>query len=395
MSMPPNASQDGQVAIFSQGFRPFFFGAAIWSVTAIGIWIVMLITGAALPSRFDPLTWHIHEMLFGFVMAAIAGFLLTAIPNWTKRLPISGAPLAGLASLWLAGRLACLFSVLMPVWLAIVADLAFPAVLVAVAAREIVAGRNWRNLAMLAPVSLLGVANLLMHLEANAIAVPQALGWRLALAAVVALISLIGGRIIPSFSRNWLVKENAKILPAPVGLLDKAALGALFAGLFGWAAFPDSQVIACLVLLGAALNVCRLYRWRGVSTAKEPLLLILHIGYGWTIVGGVLLGLSVLTRWVPETAAVHALTVGAIGTMILAVMSRATRGHTGRPLTADAPTRLIYALVTLAALVRISAAFSANWAMTLLYTSAGLWCAAFAIFAVAYAPLLLMSRSNK
>src|SRR5665213_3022361 len=107
----------GEFALFAQGFRPFFFGAAVWSVTAIGIWMIMLTTGAALPSRFDPLTWHIHEMLFGFVMAAIAGFLLTAIPNWTKRLPISGAPLAGLAGLWLAGRVACLLSALMPIWL--------------------------------------------------------------------------------------------------------------------------------------------------------------------------------------------------------------------------------------------------------------------------------------
>ena len=355
----------------------------------------MLTTGAALPSRFDPLTWHMHEMLFGFVMAAIAGFLLTAIPNWTKRLPISGRPLAGLAGLWLAGRLACLFSLLMPVWLGIATDLAFPVALAAVAAREIVAGRNWRNLIILTPVTILGISNLLMHLEANGILAGQGLGWRLALAAVVALISLIGGRIIPSFSRNWLVKEKATVLPAPVGWPDKAALVSLLTGLTGWAVLPGSQAIACLVLLGSALNLWRLYRWRGASTAKEPLLLILHIGYGWTIIGTALLGLSVLTSWVPTTAAVHALTVGAIGTMILAVMSRATRGHTGRPLTADTATRLIYVLVTLGALVRVSAAFCTDWATVLLYVSAGLWCGAFAIFAAAYAPMLLMSRSVK
>ncbi len=382
-------------AIFSQGFRPFFFGAAVWSVIAIGIRIAVLTTGTALPSRFDPLTWHMHEMLFGFVMAAIAGFLLTAIPNWTKRLPISGWPLAGLAGLWLAGRLACLFSLLMPVWLGIATDLSFPVVLAAVAAREIVAGRNWRNLIILTPVTILGISNLLMHLEANGIVAGQGLGWRLALAAVVALISLIGGRIIPSFSRNWLVKEKAAVLPAPVGWPDKAALVSLLTGLAGWAVLPESQAIAWLVLLGAALNLWRLYRWRGASTAKEPLLLILHIGYGWTIIGTTLLGLSVLTSWVPTTAAVHALTVGAIGTMILAVMSRATRGHTGRPLTADTATRLVYVLVTLGALVRVSAAFSTDWATVLVYVSAGLWCGAFAVFAGAYAPMLLMSRSAK
>src|SRR5580698_3601759 len=129
-------------AVLTQGFRPFFLAASIWSIAALAIWIVMLTTGDTLPSRFDPLDWHIHEMMFGFVMAAIAGFLLTAIPNWTRRLPIHGRPLALLAGLWLLGRLVCLISALVPSWLAVAADLAFPTVLVAVAAREIVAGRN-------------------------------------------------------------------------------------------------------------------------------------------------------------------------------------------------------------------------------------------------------------
>ena len=141
----------------------------------------MLTTGAALPSRFDPLTWHIHEMLFGFVMAAIAGFLLTAIPNWTRRLPVSGVPLAVLAGLWLLGRIVCLVSALIPAWIAAAADLSFPVVLVGVVAREIIAGRNWRNLPMVAPVSVLGVANLLMHLEAEDVGIPSGLGWRLGL----------------------------------------------------------------------------------------------------------------------------------------------------------------------------------------------------------------------
>lgn len=390
-----SSTSASRLAIFSQGFRPFFFGAAIWAVMAIAIWIAMLRTGMTLPSRFDSLTWHMHEMLFGFVMAAIAGFLLTAIPNWTKRLPISGAPLAGLAGLWLAGRVACLLSALMPIWLAVGLDLAFPAALVAAAAREIVAGRNWRNLVILTPVTILGIADLLMHLEANGVSIATGLGWRLALVAVVALISLIGGRIIPSFSRNWLVKENATVLPAPAGLPDKAALVTLIASLLGWVAFPHSRLIACFILFGAALNLWRLYRWRGISTAKEPLLLILHVGYAWVIIGATLLGLSVLTSSIPETAAIHALTVGAIATMILAVMSRATRGHTGRPLTADSPTRLIYGLITLGALARLWAAFGTDWTMSLLYASAALWSAAFATFAIAYAPMLLLSRDGK
>jgi len=201
-----------------------------------------------------------------------------------------------------------------------------------------------------------------------------------------------GAGQIPSFSRNWLLKQHATVLPAPVGNPDKIALFTLIVALLGWAALPDSQLVGYLLLLGSALNLWRLYRWRGISTAKEPLLLILHIGYGWTIVGTFLLGLSVLVNTVPTTAAVHALTVGAIGTMILAVMSRATRGHTGQPLIADGPTRLMYVLVTLASFARISAAFSANWATTLIYLSAGFWCAAFATFAVSYGPILLSQK---
>ena len=145
----------------------------------------MLVTGTSLPSRFDPLSWHVHEMLFGFVMAAIAGFLLTAIPNWTRRLPINGVPLALLVGLWLLGRLVCLVSAFVPFWLSSSVDLSFPVVLVAVAAREIIAGRNWRNLPMVVPVTVLGIANLLMHLETEGFAVPAGLGWRLGLAPLL------------------------------------------------------------------------------------------------------------------------------------------------------------------------------------------------------------------
>lgn len=142
----------------TQGFRPFFLAAGLWSAAALALWIIMLTAGIELPSRFDPLAWHIHEMLFGFVMAAVAGFLLTAIPTWTGRLPLSGGPLALLAGLWLLGRIACLVSSLVPVWLAIAADLSFPVLLVAIVAREIIAGRNWRNLPLVAPVTVLGIA---------------------------------------------------------------------------------------------------------------------------------------------------------------------------------------------------------------------------------------------
>jgi uncharacterized protein involved in response to NO len=325
-------------------------------------------------------------------MAAIAGFLLTAIPNWTGRLPVSGSPLALLAGLWLLGRVACLISALVPPWIAITADLSFPVALIGVAAREIVVGRNWRNLPMVAPVSVLGIANLLMHLEADGVAVPSGLGWRLGLAAVIVLISVMAGRIVPSFTRNWLAKRPGSDLAAGHGRIDQVALGILHAGLIGWAFLPEFRPIGLLLLVGAAINLWRLLRWRGIATTAEPLLLVLHVGYAWLVLGVALLGLAVLGADVPFSAAIHALTAGAIGTMILAVMTRATRGHSGRDLSADRVTVLIYGLVSLAAITRIAAAFGVAWTMPLLIISASLWIAAFAGFVFGYGPMLILPR---
>ena len=378
----------------TQGFRPFFLAAGFWSATAIALWVAVLIAGVELPSRFDPLTWHIHEMLFGFVIAAIAGFILTAIPNWTKRAPVSGFLLVTLAGLWLLGRIACLISGLVPAWLAIIADLSFPALLVAVAAREIIAAENWRNLPVLAPVTLLGAADLLMHLEANGVAVPLGLGWRLGLAAVIVLISVVAGRIVPSFTRNWLVQRHSTHLPAPHGWIDRGALGVLHSGLLGWALFQAFRPFGLLLVLGAMLNFWRLFRWRGGATIREPLLFILHVGYAWLVLGSALLGLATLGLYVPQSAGIHALTAGAIGTMVLAVMTRVARGHTGRELSADRETAVIYILVNMAALARVAAAIGATWTTPLLVASAGLWVGAFVLFVTFYAPMLLLPQQT-
>lgn len=382
-------------AVLTLGFRPFFLAAGLWAAAALAIWTVMLQTGLALPSQFDPLAWHIHEMLFGFVTAAVAGFLLTAIPNWTGRPPVSGTPLGFLAGLWFLGRIVCLISQMLPIWFAIAADLAFPAALLAIVAREIVAAKNRRNMPMIMPVAALGIANLLMHLEAAGVAIPAGLGWRLGLAAALALVSVIGGRIIPSFTRNWLAARQVKDLPAPHGLADRLALGSLHAGLFGWAFLPTARAVGALLLLGAIFNLWRLTRWQGARTVAEPLLLILHIGYGWLCVGAAALGVSILTSFVPTSAGIHALTVGAIGTMIVAVMTRVARGHTGRRLTSDLPTNVLYGCVVAAALARIAAAFATVWALSLLIASACLWIAAFVLFITRYSPMLLQPRDGR
>ncbi|HEX5319029.1 MAG TPA: NnrS family protein [Stellaceae bacterium] len=377
------------------GFRPFFLAAGLWSAVALALWIVMFTAGSALPSRFDPLAWHSHEMLFGFAMAAIAGFLLTAIPNWTRRPPVSGARLALLAGLWMAGRIACLFSALMPAWLPVLADLSFPTVLSGIVAYEIVAGRNGRNLPMVMPVAILGMANLLMHLEAGGAPVPAGLGWRLGLAAAIILISVVAGRIVPSFTRNWLAARGAAGLPAARGWIDRAALGVLHTGLIGWAFLPAFRPAGVILLFGAMLNLWRLLRWRGVATTAEPLLLVLHVGYGWMVLGAALLGIAMLDSHLPQSGAIHALTAGAIGTMTLAVMTRATRGHTGRALSADRATSMIFLLVTLAATTRVAAAFAPEWSLPLLIAAAGCWIAAFGAFVLCYGPMLVLPRRSE
>jgi uncharacterized protein involved in response to NO len=233
-----------------------------------------------------------------------------------------------------------------------------------------------------------------MHLESSGVALSSGLGWRLGLAAVIVLISVVAGRIVPSFTLNWLAKRQNSNLPASKDWIDRAGLGALHAGLFGWALFPAFAPLGLLLLLGSALNLRRLMRWRGAATAAEPLLLILHVGYAWLVLGAALLGLAMLDANIPQSAAVHALTAGTIGTMTLAVMTRATRGHTGRDLSADRATSAIYILVTLAAIIRVAAAFAADWTMPLLIISACFWIAAYGGFVLSYGPMLLLPRDH-
>lgn len=376
------------------GLRPFFLAAGLWAAVALAMWIAMLNGQISLPSRFDPLDWHIHEMLFGFVMATVAGFLLTAIPNWTGRQPVHGWLLGGLAGLWLLGRVVCLVSDWMPGWVSVAADLSFPVALAGVVAREIVAARNWRNLMIVAPVTLFGVANLLMHLQAAGVDVPPGVGWRLGLIAALILISVIGGRIVPAFTRNWLMARGKRgnDLPAAPGWVDRAALGALHAGLLVWALLPDLHPLGWLLIGAAALNALRLARWRGIATGAEPLLAVLHVGYAWLVLGVALLGIALLVPSFPRSAAIHALTAGAIATTILAVMTRATLGHTGRRLTAGAATVAIYGLILVASLLRVAAAWAGGDAMPLLIAASIAWTAAFGLFAVVYGPMLVGRR---
>lgn len=373
-------------------FRPFFFGGAVWAILALAAWLTALSGEVTLPTGFDLLPWHRHEMLFGFVGAAVAGFLLTAIPNWTGRLPIAGPPLLALFVLWIAGRVAVLWSARIGAGGAAAIDAGFYFVLAALAAREVLAAKN-RNFPIVLLVSLFGIANVVDHAAAAGVIEDEGLGWRSALALIVMMIALIGGRIVPSFTRNWLAKRGAREgLPGQPGRYDIITLAVTGVALVLWVATPDSAAAGALLGMSAALQTVRLARWSGLRTVSDPLVLILHVGYAWVPAGLGLLAASILGTAIPRSAAIHALTSGAMSTMILAVMTRATLGHTGRALHANGATVVLYALVTLGAGLRVAAPLGLL-DYTLGMEAAGLaWIAAFALFLAAYGPILFAPR---
>ena len=371
--------------ILQYGFRPFFFLAALHAGVVIPVWVWLFFSGNAVSGPFTPVGWHVHEMLFGYLFAVLAGFILTAIPNWTGRLPLSGWPLAGLVSLWLAGRLACVF-VANPV-AAMAVDLACPAALALAVWREVLAGRNWKNAPVAVLLTLFGVASALDH-AGNLGIVQDGVGSRIALAVVAILIALIGGRIVPSFTRNWLAKRRERSLPASFDLIDKAALVMTVVAMATWVVLPQSLPGGLLLCLAALLLAVRLARWRGHLTVREPILLILHIGYGWLVFALFMLGGSALHEGIPVSAALHALTAGAIGTMTLAVMTRASLGHTGREITAHRWTITTYVFVNAGAALRVAAPLTGEWYPPLLACGGAFWSAAFILFTVRYAPIL-------
>jgi uncharacterized protein involved in response to NO len=395
VSPVPRYRKEAGPILLSAGFRPFFLLAALWSALAVPLWLAVFLGRGDLPSVLPPAVWHVHEMIFGFAAATVAGFLLTAIPNWTGRMPLQGGPLAGLVLLWAAGRVAVLASATIGAAAAAGLDLAFPIAFLAIVAREIVAGRNWRNLPMLGALSLLLAGNLLVHLDAVGIAATAALGNRIGLATLLLLISFVGGRIIPSFTRNWFAKERPdSAAPAVFDAFDRAVLAITALALIVWAGTPDAMAAPFLELAAGCALAIRLARWRGAATVREPLVWILHFGYFWLALGFVLLALSDVVAILPRTAALHALTAGAIGTMTLAVMTRATLGHTGRPLLAGRGTTVIYVLVTLAAALRLLVPFAGGQTLVVLGLAGAAWSSAFLLFALLYFPLLARQRSS-
>jgi uncharacterized protein involved in response to NO len=379
------------LAVFSYGFRPFFLSAALFACISVFLWMLLLDGTLELSSPFTPTDWHIHEMLFGYASAVIAGFLFTAIPNWTGRAPKRGWPLVFLVILWLFGRLATGGILGLELIGVMLADLAFLVAIVATVLVEIVAGRNWRNLMVVVPVMLLLGANLAFHLEVHLTGASD-IGRRLGVAVIVFLIMLIGGRIIPSFTRNWLVKRNSEQLPAPMNRFDALCLLTGGGVLLGWSFFPDEPIAGWIMLGAAGLQGVRLSRWRGASTWRSPLLLMLHAAYSFIPLGLAATGATSI-GWISPAAGAHLLGIGAIGGMTMAVMIRASLGHTGHKLEAGPLLSVAAGMIFSAALVRVCFPEAFVGSVSGLWIAAALWMTGFAIFTLKIGPYL--TRTNR
>jgi len=380
--------------LLTYGFRPFFLAAGLWAALAMVIWIAVISGQMDLPSAFDPVSWHAHEFLFGYLGAVVSGFLLTAVPNWTGRLPIVGWPLAGLAGLWLAGRVAVMFSAHLPPLTVAVIDLSELTALAGFLLREIITGRNWRNLVVVAMLGALILANGWFHYMAAVGDYPaHGPALRLALAAAIMLVALIGGRIIPSFTRNWLVRRGDAARPATPGRFDQLTLGATLVALALWVWTPETVPTGVALILCGLLQAARLARWSGLRTFAEPLVWILHVAYAFVPLGAVALGaVALYPDQMVGVAAQHLWMAGAIGIMTLAVMTRATLGHTGQELSASSGTVAVYLAVLLSVVCRFAAGILTDWSVGLIDAAGALWIAGFVGFALIYGPALLRPK---
>lgn len=378
-------------SLFAKGFRPFFLLASLAAALLVSAWVLMLRGHLGAGTYFLPTVWHMHEMIFGFATAVIAGFLLTAVGNWTSRETIIGMPLAALAALWLFGRLAVAFGGSLPRGLPAIVDLSFLPLLVFVLARPLVFAKNRRNFVMLAILALLFAANGVCHLEA--------LSWVrvgaarqaciVALDIVLVLIAIIAGRVFPMFTKNATGVATVRSIKSlevltVTGLILVTALDAML---------PESVAAPMVAGATGVVATLRTMHWGARHSLRNPLLWILHVGYLWLPLGLVLRAGAGFFAAIPATIGVHALTVGCIGSLCLGMISRVTLGHTGRALVAPKPVTVAFVLITTAAVVRcVGPLLSASAYATSLALSGALWAVAFALYAISCAPILCTPR---
>lgn len=386
-------------AVFSGGFRPFFLTSALFSIICIALWLADLLAFITLDTALSTLDWHRHEMLFGYTAGVIAGFLFTAVPNWTGRLPVVGWPLIWIFILWLAGRFAMLFGAAIPYEIVALIDAAFIPVLSLVIGREIISGKNWRNIKILATVAVFGLASIFFHLEMIFGGSGDS-SVRLGFGAVLVLLMIVGGRIIPSFTRNWLAQQKPGKLPIVFNRYDNILERASMAVLLLWA-FVDSTALFWLPVIGVffailgAAHLFRIWRWAGHRTFSNPLLAVLHLLYAFIPAGFFILSAGMIRNDpMIVIGALHIFGIGGIGGLTLAVMIRASLGHTGRKLVTDKFMELAMIALFLSVALRAAGAIWPEFYWTITASAVG-WIIAFGIFCLRIGPWLLLPRPDK
>ncbi len=377
----------------SYAFRPFFLLNSLFAVAVISVWLMAMHgTGLTSLSATTPY-WHGHEMVVGFAMAAMAGFILTAVATWTDRPPLQGKLLGLLVFSWLLGRLAIMAATQLPYWLVASLDTIFPFLLALLVGREVAGGRSRRNYPIIGIVLILAVLNLSYHLGVMRImSGMDRLALYFMIHLVLLMITVIAGRIIPNFTANWLRAQGHERLPENHPLTDWTTMAATLATGVSVSFTPLGPVTGVLALVAAVSHAVRLARWRGLATTSEPLLFVLHVAYLWLPVGYALTALAAFGLVFPATAALHALTMGAIGNMILAVTSRVALAHTGRSLHAPRLIVISYAILNAAVVARILGPLSSGLYVEMIDLSALGWIVTFTIFTAVYFPVLTRPR---
>lgn len=386
----PTPGRRSRSVLFATGFRPFFLLAAWFAAIALVVWLASWIGQVSFDPPAGIVRWHGHEMLFGFATAGLAGFILTAVPNWTGTRPLGGAPLALLVLIWLAGRVG--MAGLLPLPYGAIADAAFlPALAVAVAP-AILRRSVARNGVFVLVLLVLAMVNAAFHADFARFDADRAL--RLAIGLFAILIGLVGGRIVPAFTQSGLRVSGRAVTIVARPRLDRAAVLVLVLAVAADAAGLPPAVCGAAAGIAAVLHALRLSHWQGWSAHRLPLVWILHAGYLWLVIGMALLAASHLGL-VDDSAHLHAWGAGAVGTMLLAVMSRASLGHAGRDLVADAATVVAYGLVTVGAALRVAAAVAAgpaygDWVLA----GGAAWSLGYLVFAVRFLPVWLRPRQD-
>lgn len=379
--------------IFADGFRSSFLLAGVAGLLLIPLWALSFLVGTPLGTGWPPTLWHGHEMLFGFIVSAIAGFLLTAVPSWTGQKGFAGRPLVILALLWISARVLIASSTLWPVWLSAGLDLAFLPVLAALLARPLLRDGN-RNTPLLAVLGLLWLVNVVFHVAVIRHNPPLGIhALIVGIDIVLILVTVIGGRIVPAFTISALRQRGIEgVVRSPLAL-TVLAIGSMVLVMLGDIFWLDSPVAGVVAGIAAAVQAVRLLQWGVQRTLRQPIVWVLHIAYAWLPIGLALKSVALLSGAAISAFWLHALTIGALTTMIMAVMTRASLGHTGRPLIVSPFITLAYLLLTAAAIVRVFGLSGLRLSYPVVIAwSAVLWTTAFGLFVGVYAPILWQPR---